>query len=482
MMVRPRSVRLRLTLWYTAALAMILAIFALGVYLVVRASLLHQVALRARQELAVVTGMLEENPRDIAEVEDHGMASLFAVASGDKVVYESASWRHLGLPSPHALGPTTGEWRWESQSEQHIRGVSVTVDTRDQQLLVAAAAEEDSIHTSLRTLTVILMLGFPIALAGAIAGGWFLAGRMLKPVVAMANAARRITADRLSDRLPIANRDDEFGRLAHVFNHTLARLEDAFDRLRRFTSDASHELRTPLTAMRSVGEVALRDHQPPDQYREAIGSMLEEVDRLTHLVNSLLTLTRGDSGAYRASVESVDLGALAQEVVDSLRVLAEDRGQSISIAAEEASVVDADRATLRQALINLLDNAIKYSPPGGIIRIALHMRDDLAVVEVSDSGPGIPPEHAEKVFERFYRVGRDRSRASGGVGLGLAIARWAVEVNGGRIELDTSPGVGSTFRITLPRSRQITNLVTRLDRISTLAPPSHDHSRKGDTP
>jgi heavy metal sensor kinase len=479
MIPRPRSVRLRLTLWYTAALAMILAIFALGVYLIVRASLLHQVSLRAQQELAVVTGMLEENPSDIAEVEEHGMASLFAVVSGDVVLYESASWGRLGLPSPHALQPTMGQWRWESQSEQHVRGVSATVDAGDRPLLVAAAAEEDSVHTSLRTLAVILTLGFPVALAGSVAGGWFLAGRMLKPVVAMANAARQITADRLSDRLPIGNRDDEFGRLAHVFNHTLARLEDAFARLRRFTSDASHELRTPLTAMRSVGEVALRDHQPPEQYREAIGSMLEEVDRLTHLVDSLLTLTRADSGAYRAASEMVELGALVQSVVDSLRILADDKGQLVSIAADEEALVEADRVALRLAVINVLDNAIKYTPPGGSIRIAVAARDDRAVVEVADSGPGIPPEHAEKIFERFYRIERDRSRASGGVGLGLAIARWAVELNGGRIELDASPGAGSTFRIILPRSRQATSQLKQQPQ--TGASPAHAQSKQGES-
>ena len=176
-------------------------------------------------------------------------------------------------------------------------------------------------------------MGIPFAVGLAIAGGYFLAGRVLAPVGAMADKAREITAESLAERLPVDNAEDEFGRLATVFNDTLSRLQDAFERLRRFTADASHELRTPLTAMRSVGEVALRNTLDAGAYRDVIGSMLEEVDRLTRLVESLLTLTRANSGKVQLAPEALDLGALAGNVIDQLRVLADEKQQELTLRA-----------------------------------------------------------------------------------------------------------------------------------------------------
>ena len=190
---------------------------------------------------------------------------------------------------------------------------------------MAAAIEETSLRDTLWTLALILAMGIPFAVGLAIAGGYFLAGRVLAPVGAMADKAREITAESLTERLPVDNAEDEFGRLATVFNDTLSRLHDAFERLRRFTADASHELRTPLTAMRSVGEVALQNPLDPGAYRDVIGSMLEEVDRLTRLVESLLTLTRADSGKVLMAPQTLDLGAVAANVIDQLRVLADEK-------------------------------------------------------------------------------------------------------------------------------------------------------------
>jgi heavy metal sensor kinase len=267
----------------------------------------------------------------------------------------------------------------------------------------------------------------------------------------MADKAREITADSLNERLPVGNPKDEFGRLATVFNDTLSRLHDSFDRLRRFTADASHELRTPLTAVRSVGEVALQVPLDSGGYRDVIGSMLEEVDRLTRLVDSLLTLTRADSGATRPVREVVELAVLAGNVAEHLRVLAEEKQQSLSV--QSAARVEAvcDPAILRLGLMNLLHNAIKYTPYGGAIHIrATATASGQPSIEVQDTGPGIPAAHQERIFERFYRVDSGRARESGGAGLGLAIARWAVAANGGRIELESEESKGSLFRIVLP--------------------------------
>jgi heavy metal sensor kinase len=293
-------------------------------------------------------------------------------------------------------------------------------------------------------------MGIPLAAGLAIAGGYFLAGRVLSPVGAMAQKAREISAESLAKRLPVDNARDEFGQLATVFNDTLSRLQDAFERLRRFTADASHELRTPLTAMRSVGEVALQNTLDAATYRDVIGSMLEEVDRLTRLVESLLILTRADSRKVQLTLEDLDLGGLAGNVIDQLRVLADEKQQELALRAPIRVHATGDAALIRHALMNLIHNAIKYTPNGGTIAVEVNATDGRAMIEVRDTGPGIPDAHRDRIFDRFYRVDASRSREEGGVGLGLAIARWAVETNGGHIELASDGTDGNVFRIILP--------------------------------
>jgi len=277
-----------------------------------------------------------------------------------------------------------------------------------------------------------------------------LAQRALAPTDHLAAEARRITADRLHERLSVPNAHDEIGRLAAVINDTLARLESSFEQLRRFTADASHELRTPLSVIRGIGELALRETRKPQEYKDALGSMLEEVDRLTRLVDTLLQLSRGDAGTIRLSRDVVDLGDLVRDVASSLGILAEERQQRLEVAAAANLRVSADRLVLRDAVTNLVDNAIKYSPKGATIVIGADGDREHAMVTVADQGGGIPPEHRDRIFDRFYRIDEGRSREMGGTGLGLAIAKWAVEANGGTIALE-SARAGSVFRISLPR-------------------------------
>jgi len=292
----------------------------------------------------------------------------------------------------------------------------------------------------------------PIAVVTAGVGGYVLARRALAPVDRMAERARSINAEHLNDRLPVDNPDDELGRLATVFNETLTRLESSFEQMRRFTTDASHELRTPLTAIRSVGEVGLRGRRDEAAYREIIGSMLEEVDRLALLVDRLLTLSRADTGQAQLSVDMVDIPELAEEIAEQLGVLAEEKNQSIKVQSQVVPRWIGDRVMLRQALLNLVDNAIKYSPVGGSIEILVTQSTEGTLIDVTDTGPGIPADLRSRVFDRFYRVDKARSRANGGTGLGLAIAKWAVEVNGGRLSLEPTTDVGSRFRITLSQT------------------------------
>jgi len=310
---------------------------------------------------------------------------------------------------------------------------------------------EQRVDQQLGEILVVLVLGLPVIVAFAGIGGYVLARRALSPIDQVAADARRITAERLHERLSVPNEHDEIGRLAGVINDTLARLESSFDQLRRFTADASHELRTPLSVIRGIGELGLGQTRSPTEYKEAIGSMLEEVDRLTRMVDTLLRLSRGDAGTVRLAPESLDLAELARDVVSSLAILADDRRQCLHVEAGSIVSVVADRLVLRDAVANVVDNAIKYGPAGSRIVVAVNGSATHGTLTVTDEGPGISLEHRARIFDRFYRVDEGRSREMGGTGLGLAIAKWAVEANGGHITLDSTES-GSTFRLELPRA------------------------------
>ncbi len=449
MRLAPRSVRTRLTLWYAGVLTFIICAFSTGIFLFVRARLSHDLDLQLSRELATVERIYREEPRELTHLDPHWGITLFHVAEHETVLYRTDGWERGGLARalPGNRGPAL--WSWTSSEGRRYRVQTASGPSYE----IAVAIDETSLRRTLRTLAVIMIMGIPCAVGLALAGGYVLAGRVLSPIGTMADKARKITAESLGERLPVENPEDEFGRLATVFNDTLSRLNDSFARLRRFTADASHELRTPLTAMRSVGEVALQRSLDRAAYRDVIGSMLEEVDRLTRLVESLLTLTRAESGRTQLTRKVVDLGGLASTVADSLRVLAEEKAQSLSVDAGAHVEATCDPAVLRQGLINLLDNAIKYTPDKGAIRVRV-AKTALGepAIEVKDTGPGIPAVHRERIFDRFYRVDAGRARDAGGLGLGLAITRWAVEAHGGRIELESEEGKGSLFRIVLPGS------------------------------
>jgi heavy metal sensor kinase len=316
-------------------------------------------------------------------------------------------------------------------------------------VVIQVARSEAAMRDELQRLVLLFVLGLPVAVAIAGLGGYTLARRALRPVERMSERARSITAERLSDRLPVDNPEDEMGRLATVFNETLGRLERSFEQMRQFTADVSHELRTPLTSIRSVGEVGLRGHRDDSAYRSIIGSMLEEVDRLASLVDRLLTLSRADTGQARLAVEAFDLGGLAEDVVGHLGVLAEEKRQAVVIEGGAANAY-ADRFVVRQAVINLVDNAIKFSPSGGRIVIRLGENANAVTLDVIDSGPGIDADAHDRIFDRFFRA----ANAAGGTGagLGLSIAKGAIEANAGRLTLVSSSEHGSVFRITLPRA------------------------------
>ncbi|WP_407179195.1 sensor histidine kinase [Bradyrhizobium sp. STM 3562] len=426
-------------------LTLIVCIFSAGILLFVEARLYAALDAQLGQEIATIGKVYREEPDELNDLAPEWGITLFQLDGGG-VHRQSEAWEREGLSRALQTGGAASPVSWTTPEGHHYRVDSIS----ESSYRVAAALDETSLRNTVWTLAVILAAGIPFAAGLAIAGGYFLAGRVLSPVGAMAQKAREITAESLAKRLPVDNAQDEFGRLATVFNDTLSRLQDAFERLRRFTADASHELRTPLTAMRSVGEVALQSTLDPVAYRDAIGSMLEEVDRLTHLVEGLLMLTRADSGKLQLAPEALDLGRLVGHVIDQLRVLADEKHQELTLRAPIRVNAIGDAALIRHALMNLIHNAIKYTPNGGIISVEVNVTGGRAMIEVRDTGPGIPAAHRDRIFDRFYRVDTSRSREEGGVGLGLAIARWAVEANGGQLELASGGTDGSSFRLILP--------------------------------
>jgi heavy metal sensor kinase len=440
------SVRARLTLWHAGTLALIIFIFSAAVFHFVRVWLYRDLDLQLGRNLATVEKVYRAEPHELHELESQVGIALFEVTENNKLLHRTVEWKRGGFAAAMA-GGAPGPRSWTSPDGRSYRVAEVS----DPSLHAVVALDESFVRHTLWTLAIILSFGLPIAIGLALAGGYFLAGRVLSPIGAMADKARKITAASFAERLPAGNPGDEFGRLASVLNDAFSRVHESFEQLRRFTADASHELRTPLTAMRSVGEVALQKSLDPAAYRDVIGSMLEEVEHLTRLVESLLTLTRAESGGIPLKREIVDLCGLAADVANHLRVLAEEKEQLLRVEAAAPVLAECDPAILRQGLVNLLHNAIKYTPARGEIHVDVRsISATEAAIEIRDTGPGILSMHRARIFERFYRVDEGRSRDSGGVGLGLAIARWAIEANGGRIELESEEGKGSLFRIVLP--------------------------------
>jgi heavy metal sensor kinase len=455
--IQPRSVRVRLTLWYIAVMLLVLGVYAGAVYTFIQDNSSHLLDERLHVDFDWASDMLAQRPDgSIAPYEETGEGDspwLKVYSLDGDLLYETPEARRHPVPESN---------KYAAKADERIvtvpgimppyRVMSGGARIGGKPVIVQVALSEGAIMQDLQQLFYILLLGLPIAVVTAGVGGYVLACRALAPVDRMAERARSINAERLNDRLPVDNPDDELGRLATVFNETLTRLESSFEQMRRFTTDASHELRTPLTAIRSVGEVGLRGRRDEAAYREIIGSMLEEVDRLALLVDRLLTLSRADTGQAQLSVDMVDIPELAEEIAEQLGVLAEEKNQAIKVQAQAVPRWIGDRVMLRQALLNLVDNAIKYSPVGGSIEIVVTQSTEGTLIDVTDTGPGIPADLRSRVFDRFYRVDKARSRANGGTGLGLAIAKWAVEVNGGRLSLEPATDVGSRFRITLSQT------------------------------
>jgi len=320
-------------------------------------------------------------------------------------------------------------------------------DVESAALIVGRSTGE--IDEALADLERTLLIAIPLTLVVAGAGGVFLAGRALKPVDQIARTALEIEGRDLSQRIPVTTKD-ELGRLASTLNQMIERLEKAFKRQQQFTGDASHELRTPLAVIEAESTLALGKQRSADEYRQSLETVSQEAKHMSGIIDRLLTLARADSGSERLMFEEVDLRGLLTDLRSEVDVLVRDKGLELQLNRVDSVTVMGDRGRLRQLLLNLLDNAIRYTSAGGTISLSAGTEDQMAVIAISDTGIGIPEDALPSIFERFYRVDKARSRADGGSGLGLAICKHIAEDHGGRMEVESRVDKGSTFRVLLP--------------------------------
>jgi heavy metal sensor kinase len=459
----PVSIRVRLTLWYVLLLAIVLAVFGGAVFLSLRQVLYSNLdaSIQSSADAILGTIQLEEEggqfpsiprPADDSDDDIEQYVRVFDISK--KLVFDSTgSNEHLFVDSPALSRALAGESRirrFEVDDDPMRAGTFPIVrDGVAVGVLEVGRSEEDAADT-LSTLLLILGVAYLATLVLASFGGVWLAGQALSPIDDLTRLARRISAEDLGQRLDLRLPDDEVGRLARTFDEMIGRLDDSFRRQRRFTADASHELRTPLTIIKGQIEVSLQSAREPDAYRQVLEAVNEEVDRLVRLTGSLLTLARADAGQIPMAFESVNLAALVAGAVEQLGPMSSQREVELRHAPGADVNVWADEDLLLQLLLNLLDNAIKHTPSGGRVSAGWSSSGEQAELWVRDTGVGIPVEHLPHIFDRFYRVDEARSRAEGGVGLGLAISRWIAETHGGAISVESASGEGSTFTVQLP--------------------------------
>jgi heavy metal sensor kinase len=355
-----------------------------------------------------------------------------------------------GVALPNATGisaPVT-----EIVGGQHLMIRTTPVMTASGSYLVELGVSVGSIDDVLDRLLDLLALLLPVLIVCAAGGGYWLVTRALRPVDRLSQTAEQMSLQNLSLRLPVAPSGDALERLSISLNNMLGRLRDSVQTSRRFLADASHELRTPLTVIKGeLQELTHESELSQSDMRERVGSVLEEVARLEHLVSGLLVLSRLDAGETQVDWADVDLAELALSTAEQMRLMAEDRGLEIDLSALRKAVIRGDRARLKQIIVNLLDNAIRFTPRGGAVTLRTAADESGSVMEISDTGIGIPPAAIPYVFDRFFRVDEARSREDGGAGLGLSIVRSICMAHGAEIDVESSLKTGSCFRVRFPR-------------------------------
>jgi len=463
--MRHRSVRIKLTLWYTSLLGVTFVILGVIAYVLVSYTLHKETDSALR---SVATALAQSHTAEAQRYFPPDVDEVFRRFFGSPPLGPYFEWvipeKDLGnVPEEPNGPPFTRQARMNAArglatfetftgiEPYPVRVLTWPVISSGRVVsVVRVGMSEAALHRTMSSFLLIMAALFPLALCLAGGGGWFLAHRALLPVDRMTRAARQIGASRLHARLELAGTNDELDRLAETLNEMLTRIEAAFTEMRQFTADASHELQTPLTILRGEVEIALRAERSPDEYVKVMRSALEEIERISLLVEGLLLLARSDAGVLRMDRKPLDPMTLVEDVLGRLGPMARAKSIALSLGSMEPMEVQGDLVHLRRLLLNLVDNAIKYTPQDGTIRVSVEKRDKWAVLSVEDSGIGIAAEEQRKVFQRFYRSAEARSGGQGGSGLGLSIVKSIAEAHEGRVEIESAQGKGSIFKVFLP--------------------------------
>ena len=466
--MRRLSIGLRLTLWYLAIFALAQAVFGAGMWLILRHNLYDIAEDDLESQVDDLKSFLQTQNQpqskntSIASLREELAGTYGLEHSGDYLQVETRDgqlvYRSTFLQAHPVNGLHTGLANELSFADRTLDGrplrfVTTDIETNGRTYIIATGILIDDVAGTLSLFRLYLLMFAPPLLLAAASGGYWISRRALAPVDAIVQTAREVSGTNLRNRLLKLETGDELQRLSDTLNEMLDRLESAFLRVTQFTADASHELRTPVALIRTEAELALRRSRPEEEYRESLRHILLEAERTTSLIEELLSLARADSGRETLTMQSFDLGEALRGPIEGWRQIATIRNLQFraEIDSEGVLVMGDDRA-LRRVVDILLDNAFKYTAEPGSVELSLARKEHKAVVTIRDSGVGIPPEERSKIFERFYRVDKARSREFGGAGLGLSIAQWIVEKHGGTISVESSPGKGSAFQVKLPLS------------------------------
>ncbi|BDU73156.1 sensor histidine kinase [Mesoterricola silvestris] len=459
-----RTLRLRLTVWYGLILTLVLAVFGSLVYQATRHRMLQHHDEPLREMAAAVVHILNEHedchdltPDQLRTLDQLGhLVLVHEVEGGREVFYQSPEMR------ANVLAPAVGALGWEAVPTARLvtirqqgapwRVLSIPYRSRSGRPGIVRLMENlGDIELTLTNLRLTLLLMTPAGLLLSLAGGYWIAGRALAPVDRIARQALAIEASQLHQRLPHPGVDDEIGRLVDTLNRMIERLEQSFQAMKQFTADASHELRSPLSTLRNTIEVLLDQPRTVEEHRKGLESLGEEVDRLHRIVEDLLLLARADTGRLSMCRETVELGKLTSAIAETFEPRALEAGIVMNVRTLGDARVLGDERWLTQLVINLLDNALKFTPGGGAIDLDVETGEGWVRLTVSDTGPGIPECDLVRVFERFYQSDPSRSREhQSGAGLGLAIAAWITQNHGGTIRAANCPGGGARLEVRLP--------------------------------
>lgn len=458
-------IKWRLTVWYGGVLSLILIIFASGIFIYFKNSLQDSIDAKIRSIGEVLSSsMTEAHGASVFGNFERYLENVLGRKPKGKFIQIMDTSGRIGAKMSDIEGealPTSfnaleramrGEIVYETieRTKPRLRMVTIPImDNKKVTSVVQVGTSLEDFDETIRKLLLIMIISIPTSIIVTIVVGYFMAKKALRPVDQIRRAAVKISSSNLDEKIDIRGRRDELGRLAETFNAMIGRLKDAFQRINQFSIDVSHELKTPLTILKGETEVALRKEREKDDYQKLLLSNLEEIDRMSCIIDDLLLLSKADTKEIKLNIEEVALRDLIMDVCMNMKVVADKKSVELQMSELEDVRLKGDELKLRRMLLNIVENGIKYSHVGGKVSVSSYVNDGYAWIDVKDDGIGISEEDIKYVFDRFYRADRSRKRESGS-GLGLSISRWIAGAHKGSIEVKSQPAQGSVFTIKLP--------------------------------